>query len=326
MGAWGLAACWLALATGARAQLSERDTDNRARFATAPARVLVLGPTASEDPARFTEVVRGLRSAGLHAVQVSELPIDPVFAACRSPDCAVRVAQVAHMPVLLCTLASHRASVELQWYGPDGTQIALSGARANATWADVIATLAQRLRRKLLLGERALLRVQSVPVSALVKLDGQLAGVTPFEQPWPAGSHELRVELSGRQADVRRIVLEGAELLTVAVKLPRDLAAESSTPREAASPLNYAAGGALALVSMPLLITAVTRLANQGQCLASEAGVCTQRGEFGALGTGLLIGGIAALGGGAFILIGQPFRVDVAVEHSAVSLQASGRF
>lgn len=305
---------WLACASGAAAQLPE------------PTRVLVLGPNDGEDPAFFAEVLRGLRSAGLHAVQLAELQVDPVLAACRAPECAKRAGVVTHLPVLLCTRASHGASVELQWFALDGTQITLQGARGSANWSDVIATLAQRLRRKLVLGERALLRVQSVPVSASVFLDGQLVGITPFEQPWPAGTHELRVELSGRKTDVRRILLDQAELLNVSVQLQRELDASGAHGTDVASAWNYAIGGALALVAVPLVFGAVDRLANQGQCLESAAGSCRQRGDFGPVGAGYMIGGVVALAGASYLLIGQPIRMGVAVDRGSISLHAHGSF
>jgi hypothetical protein len=309
-----VSAAWCASAAGAVAQLPD------------PTRVLVLGANDGEDPAFFAEVLRGLRSAGLHAVQLAELQVDPVLAACRAPECAKRAGEVTHLPVLLCTRASHRASVELQWFAQDGTQIVLQGARGSASWSDVIATLAQRLRRKLVLGDRALLRVQSVPASASVWLDGQLVGITPFEQPWPAGLHELRVEMSGRRTEVRRILLDGAELLNVTVPLSRELEASGARAGELASPANFVLGGALALVAVPLLFGAVDRLANQGQCLESAAGSCTQRGDFGPVGAGFLAGGVIALAGASYLLIGQPFRVGVAVDRAGVSVHAHGSF
>ena len=160
--------------------------------------VLLLSPARSDGSAEWADVARGLRQAGLRAMQVADLRIDPVFAACRQPGCAAQAAHAAGMPALLCVVRAGK--VELRWVATDDEVFSERGEVAAGELTQATAELARRVLLRRALGERALLRVESRPTGANVVVDGKLAGLTPFEQAWEPGAHTVSVEREGYES------------------------------------------------------------------------------------------------------------------------------
>lgn len=314
---WVLGA-WFALLACTASHAGAQDAEAQESM-----RVLLLAPNQTEEPQRWADVVRGLRAAGLRAAQVAELGIDPVWAACRSPDCAASAVAIANMPVVLCTRSAGESALELQWFGADGVRVTLRAPLAHGSLQAAASELAERLHRRLALGDRAMLHVVSVPSGASVRLDGELVGLTPYQRPCAPGQHTLRVELDGRVTDERTIQLSSSELHTESVSLaPNALASEGA--RDQVAPANFALAGLLLMAATPALIAGVNRAVTDGQCLQSDAGGCRERGTFGATGVGLLAGGVVATAGGLYLFIARPLRVTAEVTPQAALIHVRG--
>jgi hypothetical protein len=291
-------------------------------------RVLLLSPTPAEDSARWADLVRALLSVGTRAVQVADLPIDPVFAACRRSECAARAAQAAQLPAALFVsvpaAAGSAAALELQLFASDGRAARTRRSLAGQSWIRTATALFESARQRLALGDGALLRVQSTPESALVSVDGQPAGVTPFEQPVVAGSHVLRVGLDGFSSQQRTLHVDRGQIGSVSIRLERAPLSSDLGPRRdhvVAAPSNFVLGSVLVLVALPALIAGTNALANDGQCLEAVGDTCRQRAHFGTGAALLLAGGALSLLGSGFFFIAQPFQLSADVSHTALELR-----
>ena len=281
--------------------------------------------------------MRGLRAAGQRALQVADLALDPVFAACRAEACAGRAAQAAQVTVALFTFlpasGSAAPQLELHAYEPDGKQsvvrASLGGGRSLSQAA---AGLFEASRRQLALGAGSLLSIASVPVGAVIWVDGQPAGVTPFERSLSAGEHALRITLEGFEPEQQRVQLERGELRTLETRLARaphgGLTDRATDGRlDEASPWNFVLGGVLALAALPALIEGANGLANDGQCLQQDAaGSCSEVAHFRTGGAVMLAAGGVALAAGAYFLIAQPFRVEAVTTAGGAQLRVRARF
>jgi hypothetical protein len=290
-------------------------------------RVLLLSPTPADDGARWADLVRALLSVGTRAVQVADLAIDPVFAACRTGECAARAAQAAQLPAALFSgvpaTAGAGAALELHLFASDGRGTRTRSSLAGQSWIQAAAALFESARQQLALGDGALLRVQTTPESALVSIDGQPAGITPYEQPIAAGSHVLRMALDGFSSQQRTLHVGHGQVGSVSLHLQRaplgsDLGANA---RRVPAPSNFVLGSVLALAALPALIAGTNALANDGQCLDAVGDGCRQRAHFESRGALLLAGGALSLLGSALFFIAQPFQLSADVSHTALQLR-----
>jgi hypothetical protein len=281
--------------------------------------VLLLTPTPIEDAANWAAIVRALRTLGRRTVQVADVPMDPVFAACRASACARKAARAAKLPTALFSLESNLAGepeLTLRLYGPDGTQVALRTEQAGLTIEQNALALFERGQRQLELGDAALLHVDTLPVGALVSLDGEPSGVGPIERAVREGSHVVRISSDGFIPQERRLELHAGAVHNLDVRLQRTdgPAGAQGAPTGAqghVSPWNYALGGVLIVAAFPMLISSVNALANDGQCLEADARGCTHRAAFGPRSAALLAGGALALIGGAYFTIARPLRISI---------------
>ncbi|MEY4583281.1 MAG: hypothetical protein RL701_7984 [Pseudomonadota bacterium] len=295
--------------------------------------VLLLTPTRATAPELWAGIARGLRNAGLRAVQVADLAIDPVFAACSQPECAKRAAEAAQMPALLCARESRDDTLAVQWFERDGKALRAGITLANQSVTTTATEIATHLRRQRALGGRALLRVDSRPTGATLTIDGELAGLTPYERELNPGEHKLRVELDGRPAATRSALLQAGSVERVSVSLTRPVGPQphqhgAAHPplNDRAAPLNNVFGAVLGIAALPLLIAATNSLIDDKQCLASDARGCVERARFGA-GDGVLLGtGIVALAGAGLFLFDQPLRIALDPRERAVSVRVGGAF
>ena len=319
------AACALLLAalltSRARAQTASTET------------VLLLTPAHVEDAALRAHIARGLRAAGLVALQVADLGLDPVLAACRRPECAADAARVAGKAALLVSVlrAGRGPSllVELHWQDPSGAVFRERSGTQRDKLGSAVGMLAQRVLQRRVLGERALLRVDSTPLGAAVYIDGRLAGLTPFEQGWDAGLHEVRLEQAGFVAQSARVQLAAGGLSKLRFALLRrnpQATGASQISGDAASPLNFVLGGALAIAALPLLIGGANPALNDGQCIASSPARGCEQARLGPREAVLLGAGALALGGAAFLIVAQPLRLQLEAAPHALSLRARGTF
>jgi hypothetical protein len=306
----------------------------------AAVQVLLLTPTPAEDSARWASVVRGLRAVGQRALQVADLPLDPVFAACRSAECAEQVARSSQLTAALFTFLSVQPTaagpstagpqLELRVFEPAGRQATVRTSLVGRPLAQAAAELFEASRRQLALGDGALLSIASRPVGAIVWLDGKPLGVTPFEHALPAGAHTLRITLGGFVSDEQPLQLTQSELRTVGVRLTREpgprLAKQLADPRGEASPWNYVIGGVLGVAAMPTLISGVNAWANDGQCLEADAHGCKLRGHFGERSALLLAVGGLALAGAVYWFVALPIRLEAAPMLGGAQLRVRANF
>lgn len=290
--------------------------------------VLLLSPARRDSSVEWADVARGLRQAGLRAMQVADLRIDPVFAACRRPDCAAQAAHAAGMPALMCV--ARAGKVELRWVATDDEVFSEQGDLAAGELTRATADLARRVLLRRALGQRALLRVESRPTGANVLVDGKLAGLTPFEQTWEPGGHRVTVEREGYEPARADAPLAEGAVHDIRVELRAARASRAAlvdeTPRLVPSAANAALGSFLALASVPLLIAGSNALIDDGQCLESRAGRCTERVEAGAAEAVMLGAGAASLLGAVYLFVAQPFRLWVEATPRAAGLHAQGTF
>jgi hypothetical protein len=292
------------------------------------ARVLVLLPSAQQDAAAWAEISRGVQSAGAHALQVADLPIDPIWAACRSPACAASAARAARLPAMLFTRLA-RDRLELSCFTRDGRHTVSRMALQQRPLAVVAGDLFRDVQQKLSLGEQALLRVRTRPDGALVYLDGQLVGLTPFERAIAAGHHDLRVVSSGFASEVRSLDTSEGEAETVTLTLPPLMAAASRDPASSARPpsaANFVLGSLLLLASVPTLTSGYNALLDRGQCLRAAADGCEERARFEAKHGVFLAAGALAVIGATYLFIARPFRVTAEVDRNRAGLRVQAEF
>jgi hypothetical protein len=290
--------------------------------------VLLLAPARSDRSAEWADVARGLRQAGLRAMQVADLRIDPVFAACRQPGCAAQAAHAAGMPALLCV--ARAGKVELRWVATDDEVFSEQGELGPGELTRATSELARRVLLRRALGQRALLRVESRPTGANVLVDGKLAGLTPFEQTWDPGAHQVTVEREGYAPARAEAPLAQGAVHDIRVELRAARASRAAlideTPRLVPSAANAALGSFLALASVPLLVAGTNGFIDDGQCLESRAGRCTERVEAGTAEAVMLGAGAASLLGAVYLFVAQPFRLWVEATPRAAVLHARGTF
>lgn len=288
-----------------------------------PMPVLLLSPAGGELQGQRTEIVRGLRAAQLRAMQVADVSLDPVFAACRQSSCAAEAARTAGMPALLCSVRGGIA--ELRWVAPEDGLWTERAEVARGGLSGAIRELARRILLRRALGPRALLRVDSHPVGASVLVDGKLAGITPLEQAWEPGAHVISVEMEGYRSQQTDARLGSGDLSAWRFDLQPEQG-PAFQPQRAVSPANYVLGSVLALAALPLVIAGSNAFIDAGQCLSSDAGSCTQRGEGGTAAGTMLVGGAASLLASVYFFIAQPVRVRVDLPPQAAAVSVRGRF
>ncbi|HEX4351507.1 MAG TPA: PEGA domain-containing protein, partial [Polyangiales bacterium] len=290
--------------------------------------VLLLTPTRNEDASRWTAIARGLQAVGQRALSVSDLALDPVFAACRAADCAERAAHAAQVTVAMFNGqgGERDASLTLELFDPDARHVSVATNLDGRSIAEAARALFETARREIALGDSALLDIASTPVGAIVFIDGQPLGVTPFEHPVAQGKHALRVVLDGFQADEQTIELGRGELRRLELHLQRRLLLTTTSRETAASAWNYALGGALVMLALPALIEATNRWANDGQCLEPAVHGCRERAHFGPRQAMLFAAGGVALIGGGYLILARPFRVALEAYPIGAGLRVDARF
>jgi hypothetical protein len=291
-------------------------------------RVLVLLPSPQQDAGAWAEISRGVQSAGARALQVADLPIDPIWAACRAAVCAAAAAQAARLPTLLFTRVGDDR-LELAWFASDGRHTVSRIALRQRPVAVVAGELFRDAQQKLSLGDQAFLRLLTRPDHALVYLDGELVGLTPFERALASGRHEARVVSSGFASATSRLELRPGEARTVVLTLAPLALTSARNPDGQARPAsagNYLLGSLLLLASVPTLSSGWNALLDRGQCLRAAADGCEVRARFEAKHGVFLAAGALAVIGASYVFIARPFRISAELERSGAGLRLRGDF
>jgi hypothetical protein len=144
-----------------------------------------------------------------------------------------------------------------------------------------------------------------------------------------AGGHLLTVELAGFSPRRESLQLGPGELREMELQLEREAEPVDVAPREReASAFDWLVGGALVVASVPPLWSGIAALVDDGECTGERdaAGRCSERVVFGTRSAVLLGVGVVALGVGVYVLVAQPFAVEVEASPSSAALRASVAF
>ena len=156
---------------------------------------------------------------GLERKQV-ELLVPDAATACSDAACLAEVASssgATHVIAAAVESEGRDFTVSVTIYAADGSEVVsasdgceICGLReVEALLADQAAALAGQIAT---FERPATLRIQTTPAGASVLVDGELAGVTPFEDEISLGEHVLSIELDGHVGRRREIVaVEGVQ-------------------------------------------------------------------------------------------------------------------
>ncbi len=195
-----------------------------------PVRVVVLAPVVDgELPATAQDRLVAALREGLSRSEL--VPVDPPLtsAVCADVGCAVSAAAESAAEYALTwriEISRRDYDVVIELVAREAsTVVARSRERCDvcglAEASEVVATQAAALRGRLqaLALEAPSLRFESTPSGALVRVDGELVGETPFDRVVAAGSHEVRAEKSGFVAESQRIEAVAGVRATVRFEL-----------------------------------------------------------------------------------------------------------
>ncbi|MGD8858604.1 MAG: PEGA domain-containing protein [Myxococcales bacterium] len=222
---------------------------------------------------------------------------------------------------------------------PEGVQVSVvdrdgrAGAASvplDAGAGDVAAAAAlalERAERARTLGDGALLQVRTHPSGALVELDDAPVGHAPVDKLIVPGAHAVRVALPGFVAQSRDVDVDDGSATELRFELQAAPAPVARTTR-APSPLNYVVGGVLVVGGAVGAGAALGTLVQDGECVddVAPAQPCPERVRFGTLSAVVFAASTAGLLSGAFVLLAQPFTVEVTASGSSASLTAHGHF
>lgn len=175
--------------------------------------------------------------------------------------------------------------------------------------------------------------VRSTPRGADVSIDGEPIGHTPVRHTVAPGEHTVRIDDAAGTHEETVTVRSNEE-----TSIERDLsrsgdtsesrgARPERTTRSEASPFNWLIGGALAVAGVATLISPLSSLAREGECVeAIEHVGCVEQVHFGEQ-SGILLGvGLAALVAAVIFDAISPIRVDVEVSAGGAAASLMGRF
>ncbi len=145
------------------------------------------------------------------------------------------------------------------------------------------------------------LTITSRPDQAVVRLDGEVVGSTPFEGDVKPGQHEVSLNLDGYNEVREPMNVENLDPIALDYKLRRSDRIS----------VKSAAGWGLVGVSVPLLVSGIVLIAidenpHQPSCTGASKdvnGTCEFRYNTLGGGIGLTVGGLLTAGGGAALIV-----------------------
>ncbi len=193
------------------------------------------------------------------------------------------------------------------------------------------------------------LRIEAEPDHARIQVDHKRVGLTPAQVEVLPGKRTITVSASGyvTESDFVEIPEDPSQVVVHTVRLTADtdaptqtgsdshfdprldpaLAAEldaDSSTSERASVWNYAAGGALIVVAVPLTVIPLVVAAREGECYEQPGDGRCSRYYFGTQSSLMLAGGLLALGGGVAFIIIRPIDGPSAEKASPLSFRPKG--
>lgn len=145
------------------------------------------------------------------------------------------------------------------------------------------------------------LSITSRPEQAVIRLDGEVVGSTPYEGDVKKGSHEISLNLDGYNEVREPMVVESLDPVALDYRLRRSDRVS----------IKAAAGWGLVGVSVPMLVGGIVLIAidenpHRPSCSGASNdvnGTCEFRYNTLGAGIGLTVGGLLAGGGGAALII-----------------------
>ena len=249
---------------------------------------------------------------------------------CRGAACAAAVAveRGARLVVLVDfrrTGAGRPKEVVVTLVRPDGERAQRSAKPLGGGVSQAVLRAYRDARLQLRLGQQSLLKVASRPSGATVYVDGSVGGHTPLDHVTSPGRHQVEVRGDGFRPSARAVQTDPGAALSLTLTLERELSRD--VVHVEPSPLNWIVGGTLVAGAVPALAVALNTAFRQGDCVGmiDAEGRCQRQVDFGARSAVLLGVGVVALLGGGFVLIAQPFEVEVqaGTDHALVQLRGS---
>jgi hypothetical protein len=183
-------------------------------------------------------------------------------------------------------------------------------------------------------GKAVELQINTLPLGAEVRLDGQLLGTAPVTGRAIPGAHEIIVSYpdyvtTSQHLDVPR----GADdPLPVHIALERTTGSKARTERvplvdpNPAPVWDYALGGGLGVLGAVLAVTPLLTLARGGDCADGTNNVACQRVHFGTRAGLQLAGSVLALAGATYLFVATPIRASLSTDGESAYAQLSASF
>ena len=316
----------LSIAEGRAAQLNLTPGTKGVAVAVmslAPASILVLSPTSLAKP-WATQIRQAVSDALVkeQAALISEERLS-ILLQKQSPDCL----SLPGCPELIADKAGARSVLRVTAQGsPDGSsavsfQVSVhdvaTGQLAGSTEVRCESCSTDSLLQKLgesvqrLIAEannrpRGMIAVIGTPAGARVRIDGQAAGVVPFERMSFAGEHVVSVEQDGFEPHVRNVLVVFGQTAALNVNLLRGKASPGGgRPRWRIAVGSVAL--ALGVVSAGFGISALTvNGACENGLMPADGQQCARIYDSTTLGGGLLGVGIGLTVGGVLLIAWPP--------------------
>lgn len=178
-------------------------------------------------------------------------------------------------------------------------------------------------------------QINTLPVGAEVRLDGELIGMAPVSAKARPGRHEVVLTYPDYVTTSHHFeVPRGADdLFPVHVSMERTTASAARAapvplppPTEATPAWDYALGTGLALLGTALVVTPVLTLVNDDDCEAGTNNVGCERVHFGWRAGLQTAGGVLALSGSVLLFATTPIRASLSTDGETVHAQLHGSF
>ncbi|HEX7479098.1 MAG TPA: PEGA domain-containing protein, partial [Polyangiales bacterium] len=183
-------------------------------------------------------------------------------------------------------------------------------------------------------GKAVQLQINTLPVGAEVRLDGELLGTSPVKGRAVPGAHEIVASYPDYVTTSQHLELPRGADGPVPVHIALERATSSSArvttaplaQREATPSWDYALGGTLGGVGALLVVTPVLTAVRSGDCFDGPNNVACQRVHFGARAGLQLVGGVLALAGATWLIVKTPIRASLSTDGDSAYAQLKASF
>ena len=287
--------------------------------------------------ATFVEAEQALRRLGYDVMNRAEVVTGLIES---DVDCADGVANCAPSEVLRALNLGAVVLVALWWdRSPADVGIEITTAssvgtakgRLDGPVATRVPGLISGALEDLKGGKAVSVTINTLPLGARVLVDGELVGKAPVTAQLRPGRHEALVSYPDFTTTTHHFdVPRGGEPIAVHVALePASGSTTALAPDEEQEPTtawDYAAGAVFGVVGGVLLISPVLTLAQSGECGdRSNNGSCEPI-HFGSRATWQIVGGLAALAGGAVMIGATPIRASLSANGDSLNATVHGQF